>query len=607
MKIADGTRIGLYEITGTLGSGAMGNVYRARDHRLERDVAIKALPDSLCGDPDALARFEREARFLAALNHPSIASIYGIEEVANERLLVLELVPGETLEERQRRGSIPLAESLQIAVQIAGALEAAHDADIVHRDLKPSNVKVTPEGRVKLLDFGIARQTTPGGMDHPKELSITRSGAIVGTPQYMSPEQLYGEAVDRRADVWAFGCLLYEMLAGRLAFPGKSFFELSDAIRNREPDWSALPRGTPDSLRRLLMRCVRKDPRDRLHDIADARLELEELVARRGSTARRVSRTAIFGTVGIVVPVVAIVATLLAVRVTRSRASVDATPLRLSQLTSTEGVEQFPAWSPDGASVAYSGEVGGIRKLFVKRFGVADAQQLTSGRQDDTQPAWSTDGSHVLFVRARDADRRLEPGDVFGSYESDAGDVWSVDLKTRAEARVLPNAFYPDASPDGRSIAVDASWAGPRRIWIVDARGLNPQQVTSDSSEAVSHVQPRWSPDGKRIVYQRIERTRFDVAVVDLGTKLSSLVTRDVYRKINPTWARDGRAIYYSSDAGGGMNVWRQPLDERSRPDGPAQQMTSGAGRTWRSPSRPTGSGWRTRPCTRTPISGGCR
>jgi Tol biopolymer transport system component len=578
MKIADGTRIGIYEITGTLGSGAMGNVYRARDHRLERDVAIKALPESLCADPDALARFEREARFLAALNHPSIGSIYGIEEVTDERLLVLELVPGETLEERLHRGPIPLAETLRIAVQIAGALEAAHEAEIVHRDLKPSNVKVTPEGRVKLLDFGIARQAASSGTGHDDELSITRSGAIVGTPQYMSPEQLYGEAVDRRADVWAFGCLLYEMLSGRHAFPGKSFFELSDAIRNREPDWSALPRGTPDSLRRLLMRCLRKEPHDRLHDIADARIELEDLIARRGSTARRISRTAALGTAGVLVPAVAIVATLLALRVTRSRATVDATPLRLSQLTSTEGVEQFPAWSPEGASIAYSGEVGGIRKLFVKRLGGADAQQLTSGRQDDTQPAWSTDGSHVLFVRARDAGRRLEPGDVFGSYESDAGDVWSVDVKTRAEARVLPNAFYPDVSPDGRSIAVDASWAGPRRIWIVDARGLNPQQITSDSSEAVVHVQPRWSPDGKRIVYQRIERTRFDVAVVDLGTKLSSMVTRDVYRKINPAWARDGRAIYYSSDAGGGMNVWRQPLDAQSRPAGPAQQMTSGAG-----------------------------
>src|SRR5688572_9542228 len=200
MRIGEGTRVGTYEITGTLGSGAMGNVYRARDARLARDVAIKALPEALSGEPDALARFEREARFLAALNHPNIAATYGIEEVEGERLLVLELVPGETLEERLKRGPIPLAESLAIAAQIAGALEAAHEAEIVHRDLKPSNVKVVPGGRVKLLDFGIARHASHDARHAPSgTINITRSGQIVGTPQYMRPEQLYGEPVDRRA------------------------------------------------------------------------------------------------------------------------------------------------------------------------------------------------------------------------------------------------------------------------------------------------------------------------------------------------------------------------------------------------------------------------
>ncbi|MDB4883479.1 MAG: pknB 8 [Gemmatimonadetes bacterium] len=579
MKIADGTRVGLYEITGTLGAGAMGNVYRARDHRLERDVAIKALPEALAEDHDALARFEREARFLAALNHPNIATIYGIEEVAGERLLVLELVPGDTLEERVRRGPLPLAEVVEIARQIAGALEAAHEAKIVHRDLKPSNVKVTPEGRVKLLDFGIARHAgaTVGQLAVSKELSLTRSGAVVGTPQYMSPEQLFDEPVDGRADVWAFGCLLYEMLTARHAFPGRTFLELADAIRTREADWSALPRDTPEALRRLLVRCLRKNPHDRMHDMGDARLELEEIGAARGGLVRRSSRAAVWG-VAAGALLLAVVALALATRTWRARTTSGDVALRLTQLTSTEGVEQFPAWSPDGASVVYSGEVGGIRKLFVKRIGAADAEQLTRGDHDDLQPAWSTDGHRVLFVRARETNRRLEPGDVFGSYESDAGDLWAIDLPTHTETRLVAGAFYPDVSPDGKSIAVDASFAGPRRIWIVDARGLNPQQVTSDSSEAVAHVQPRWSPDGRRIVYQRTERTRFDVAVVDLGSRQSAVVTHDVYRKINPVWARDGRMIYYSSDAGGGMNLWRLPLGDDSRPSGPPQQLTSGAG-----------------------------
>jgi eukaryotic-like serine/threonine-protein kinase len=580
MKLGDGTRIGTYEITGTLGSGAMGNVYRARDSRLGRDVAIKALPDALSGDEDALARFEREARFLAALNHPNIAAIYGIEEVDGERLLVLELVSGETLEERLKRGAIPLAESLGIAVQIAAALEAAHEAEIVHRDLKPSNVKVLPNGRVKLLDFGIARHgaSDEGVFADPAEINITKSGAIVGTPQYMSPEQLFGEPVDRRTDVWAFGCLLYEMLTGRHPFPGRSYFDLADAIRTREPDWSSLPRGTPDTLQRLLARCLRKNLHDRLHDIGDARLELEELVADRASARRRAPSAATWTLVGVIVLAVAGVAALLATRGTRASSSADVPALRFTQVTSAEGVEQFPAWSPDGAAVVYAGGGTGIRNLYLRRLGASEAQQLTSGDHDDIQPTWSADGSRVLFVRARAASRRLEPADVFGAYESGEGDVWSVEVASKRETQLVANAFSPDVSPDGRSIAVDASWAGPRRIWIVDARGLNPVQVTSDSSEAVTHVRPRWSPDGKRIVYQRVERTRFDLAVVDLGTRASTVVTGDVYRKINPVWSRDGKMIYYSSDAGGGMNVWRLPVDARSRRAGNAQQLTSGAG-----------------------------
>ncbi|HEU4720456.1 MAG TPA: protein kinase [Gemmatimonadaceae bacterium] len=577
MRIAEGTRVGLYEVTGLLGSGAMGNVYRARDPRLERDVAIKALPEGVASDPDALARFEREARFLAQLNHPNIGTIYGIEEVEGERLLVLELVPGETLEERLRRGPIPVADVIDIGRQIAAALEAAHAAEIIHRDLKPSNVKITPDGRVKLLDFGIAR-TTAKDSRHAESgaLTITKSGQIVGTPQYMSPEQLYGEPVDRRADVWAFGCLVYEMLTGKYAFPGGSFFEVADAIRIRDPDWSALPHGIPDALRRLLMRCMKKSPADRLGDMSEVRLELDDLASGGGVATRRRSAMLTWAAAAVAVAAI-VVATLTATRGSRARAVAEAPSLRLSQLTSSEGVEQFPAWSPDGASVVYSGEVGGIRKLFVKTVGSADAQQLTAGDHDDIQPTWSADGARVLFVRAKDPARRLQPGDVFGMYEDDAG-VWSVDVKTRQESPVVDGAFFPDVSPDGRSIVVDASWAGPRRIWIVDARGLNPQQVTSDSSEAVTHVQPRWSPDGTRIVYQRIEKTRFDVAVVDVETRRSTVVTRDVYRKINPVWGRDGRTVYYSSDAGGGMNVWRQPLDAAGRPAGPPQQLTTGAG-----------------------------
>ena len=298
---------------------------------------------------------------------------------------------------------------------------------------------------------------------------------------------------------------MYEMLTGRHPFPGLSLLDLADAIRTREPDWSALPRGTPDSLQRLLARCLRKNPHDRLHDIGDARLELEELIAAR-TTYRRAPSGATWRIVaGLLVVLVAAGGAFLFASARRSSAASELPTLRFTQLTTAEGVEQFPAWSPDGARVVYAGESGGIRKLFVKSVGAADAQQLTSGDHDDIQPTWSADGSRVLFVRAHSARRRLEPGDVFGAYESGEGDVWSVDVASKREQPLVANAYSPDVSPDGRTIAVDATWAGPRRIWTVDARGLNPAQVTSDSSEAVAHMKPRWSPDGKRIAYQHVE------------------------------------------------------------------------------------------------------
>nr|MBA3673082.1 protein kinase [Gemmatimonadaceae bacterium] len=358
-----GRRIGSYEITGTLGAGAMGQVFLARDHRLGRDVAIKALPDVLAGDPEAMLRFEREARFLASLNHPNIAAIYGVEETGDERFLVLELVPGDTLDERLTRGPIPLVEALSLAVQIASALEAAHAADIVHRDLKPTNVKVTPGGRAKLLDFGIAKQTA--SLDplaaRSQDVTLTRAGAVIGTPQYMSPEQLFGESVDRRSDVWAFGCLLFEMLTRRPPFSGSSFLEVAERIRSAEPDWTLLPRGTPSELRRLLARCLRRNLHDRLHDIGDARIELEEIIASLPRRHRASPRRLVLALSGALAVAMAALATTLAVRGSSEISAPGSASLRLTQLTTAEGVEQFPAWAPDGGAVVYSGDVGGIR------------------------------------------------------------------------------------------------------------------------------------------------------------------------------------------------------------------------------------------------------
>ena len=281
MTLASGTRLGPYEIRAPLGAGGMGEVYRATDTRLGREVAIKVLPQAVAADPERLARFEREAKVLASLNHPAIAAIYGVEESGPAKALVMELVEGPTLSDRLLSGPLALDEALRVARQIAAALEAAHDKGIVHRDLKPANVKLTADGDVKVLDFGLAKALdAPGSSDLAQSPTITamatQHGVILGTAAYMSPEQARGGAVDKRADIWAFGCVLYEMLTGRRPFAEDTVSDTLAAVLRGEVDWSALPPATPPALRRLLGRCLEKDRKLRLHDIGDAQFELEE-------------------------------------------------------------------------------------------------------------------------------------------------------------------------------------------------------------------------------------------------------------------------------------------------------------------------------------------
>src|SRR6202140_4339141 len=283
MALASGTRLGSYEVVAQIGAGGMGEAYQAHDTKLGRDVAIKVLPEAFAHDAGRLSRFRREAQLLAALNHSNIATIYGLEDSNGTSYLVMELVPGETLAQRIKRdGAVPVEESLTIAKQIAEALEAAHEKGIIHRDLKPANVKLTPEGKVKVLDFGLAKafagDTTTEDIGNSPTLSMaaTMQGGILGTAAYMSPEQAKGKAVDKRTDIWAFGAVLYELLTGKAAFHGEDITEILAAVVKSEPDWTALPANTPPDIPVFLRRCLQKDKLLRLRDAGDARIEIQD-------------------------------------------------------------------------------------------------------------------------------------------------------------------------------------------------------------------------------------------------------------------------------------------------------------------------------------------
>jgi Tol biopolymer transport system component len=557
----------------------MGEVYRARDTRLQREVAVKILPERLSGDAESLGRFEREARALAALNHPGIAAIHGIEQADGIHFLVLELVPGETLGSRLERGPLPMEVGLRIASHVAEALEAAHEGGILHRDLKPGNIQLTGETGVKLLDFGLAKTvatvaaTDVASSPTMTAVGATRAGTVLGTPLYMSPEQARGKPVDRRTDIWSFGCILYEILAGRRAFEGDTVSDVVAAVLTKEPDLGALPRATPPSIRHLLGRCLEKDPSHRLKDAGDARLEIEQALSS-FATPPRSARPGLPWPVAAALVAAALVA-LVGTLALRGRHPAVLAP-QLSPVTFDAGVEEFPAWSPDGQSLAFSAERGEVRKIVTKALSATSETPLTRGEFDDIQPDWPPDGHTLAFVRAQVPGKRLEPGDLFGKYVG--GDVWVRDAATGAESKLVDNAFNPAWSPDGKTLAVDAAWAGAERIWLVDQSGHNPQQLTTDTSEGLDHVRPRWSPDGQWIVFQSQERTRFDLRVVNVASKKMTSLTNGLFIDLNPVWSRSGRFVYFTSNRGGGWNIWRVPVTSEGAPADAVQQLTTGPG-----------------------------
>jgi Tol biopolymer transport system component len=488
MPLQVGESIGGYQVVAQLGAGGMGEVYRARDHRLQRDVAIKILAPRIAGDADGVRRFEREARMLAALNHPHIAAIYGVEESSSgQPALVLELVDGETLGDRLARGKLPIAEAIGYVKQVADALDTAHEAGIVHRDLKPGNIKINAAGTVKVLDFGLAKAIAavhepPPDQDLAHSPTVTAQGTahglILGTAAYMSPEQARGKRIDKRTDIWAFGCVLFEMLSGHRAFDGETPSDVIAAIIEGAPDWSQLPASTPAHLRRIVERCLEKDPRRRLRDIADARGELDALPNTEPANSAR--RPGWQGLKLIATCAAGIAIGVLAALATRAAPPADGRVLR-SSLLLPEGVRVSRASilpiaiADDGSAVAFIGERDGQNQLYLQRLDQAEAVALP-GTEGATQPFFSPDALWVGYIAE-------------GALQKVAVDGHSVPIRITA---VGPTT--------------GASWGpGDTIVWAMRGGGLQHVNAVGGAPTAIAGVTfaqfPQWLPDGKNLLF----------------------------------------------------------------------------------------------------------
>lgn len=571
MPIARGARFGDCEILGPLGFGGMGEVYRARDESLGREVAVKVLPGELASDSERLRRFEQEAKAAAALSHPNILVVYrfGTTE-SGIPYLITELLQGQTLRERLQSGPIPMRKTVEYTSQIARGLAAAHDRGITHRDIKPENLFVTRDGLVKILDFGLAKLTRPELLDTESTLasfSRTEAGTVLGTVGYMSPEQVRGLPVDARSDIFSLGAVCYEMLSGKRAFQGTTAADTMSMILKEEPaDLSSTVRNLPPALGRIIHRCLEKDPGERFQSARDLAFNLE--VLSRDETGPvpmiagpKISRTKSFIPVALGAVVIAAMLGFVAAKIVfRVR---DHDPVQVKRLTDFVGMEELPAFSPDGKSVAFTADISGRRQIWVRLLSSGSPLQVTHDDVDHQSPRWSADSSSLIYFTPSPQANGL-------------GQVWEVPA-LGGTPRPLVNSLIPaDLSHAGKHISYLTPRNGQIELTIADADGSNPHSIAKLPGDYI-YSNLRWSPDDRMLGYQSGRTFDYDVFYVPVSGGASQRITQDGNPEAGFSWLPDSSGVIFSSSRGDTvlymrtMNLWLAHLKQ-----GEPRQLTFG-------------------------------
>ncbi|MGB5389091.1 MAG: protein kinase [Thermoanaerobaculia bacterium] len=592
-----GETLSHYKILDKLGAGGMGEVYRAEDTTLDREVALKILPPELAESQERLDRFQREAKTLAALDHPNIVTVFTVEQAKDVHFLTMQLVEGKPLSQLIPRGGMPLERIFDVAIPLADALATAHETRVIHRDLKPANIMVTDEGRVKVLDFGLAKlreEMAPGKATELPTEPLTEEGRALGTVPYMSPEQVEGRPVDERSDLFSLGVILFEMATGQRPFQGDSPASVMSAIlRDTPSSVTELRSVLPRQLARIIRRCLVKEPERRFQTARELAIELDELRSEVASgeawgmsaphrKRRRVARWAGLGAVGMV-SLAALAVLFWVLRPDREAAESDsakesATFTNLVFDTATKGKVSA---SPDGRYFVYASDAVDSWDIYLRRISGGRAINLTEDSpEDDKQPAFSPDGEWIAF-----------------RSEREGGGIFVMGATGETVRRVTDHGYYPDWSPDGTKIVFSTSasvdlnrWSGDsnHRIWILDLPSGDLERVLDHSA-----LMPAWSPDGRWIAFYAVwgspgteAEIQYDLFTVPAGGGTPNAVTEDAQFEHSPAWSPDGRSLYYVTDAGGSRDLWRVSIDELTgKRLGDPERMTSGSSVAHISPS----------------------